>query len=95
MYSELQKHVGSNVIILKGPVDVVISKNNIKYNKTGNSGMTKAGSGDVLAGIAAGFLAQTKDLFISACASVYINGQIGDILLKKKKVIFNLFLKLV
>ena len=54
-------------------------------NKTGNPGMTKAGTGDVLAGLCAGYLAQSHDLFQSAVNGTYFNGLIGDILLKKKK----------
>ena len=73
------------IILLKGPVDAIISKDKIKYNKTGNAGMTKGGTGDVLAGLCIGYLAQTKNLFQSACIAAYINGLIGDILLKKKK----------
>ena len=47
--------------------------------------MTKGGTGDVLAGLAAGFLAQSKDLLQSAVNAAYYNGLIGDILLKRKK----------
>ena len=75
----------NNILLLKGPVDTIISKNKMVFNKTGNAGMTKAGTGDVLAGLCAGYLAQTKNLFQSACNAAYINGIIGDILLKKKK----------
>ncbi len=75
----------NNIILLKGPIDIIISKNKIFYNKTGNAGMTKAGTGDVLAGLCAGFLAQSKDLEQSAVNAAYFNGLIGDILLKKKK----------
>jgi NAD(P)H-hydrate epimerase len=75
----------NNIILLKGKIDAIISKNKIKYNRTGNAGMTKAGTGDVLAGLCVGFLAQTKDLFQSAVNAAYYNGLIGDILLKKKK----------
>ena len=75
----------NNIILLKGKVDVIISKNKIFYNKTGNAGMTKGGTGDVLAGLCAGFLAQSKDLLQSAINAAYFNGLIGDILLKKKK----------
>ena len=71
----------NNVILLKGEVDAIISKDKIKYNKTGNAGMTKAGTGDVLAGLCVGFLAQSKDLFQSAVNAAYFNGLIGDILL--------------
>lgn len=75
----------NNVILLKGKVDAIISKDKIFYNKTGNAGMTKGGTGDVLAGLCAGFLAQSKDLVQSTINAAYFNGLIGDILLRKKK----------
>jgi NAD(P)H-hydrate epimerase len=75
----------NNIILLKGKIDAILSKNKIFYNKTGNAGMTKGGTGDVLAGLCAGFLAQSKDLLQSAINAAYFNGLIGDILLKKKK----------
>jgi len=75
----------NNIILLKGRIDAIISKGRVYYNKTGNAGMTKAGTGDVLAGLTAGFLAQSKNLLQSAVNAAYFNGLIGDILLKKKK----------
>ncbi len=75
----------NNVLLLKGPTDVIISRNKIAFNRSGNQGMTKAGTGDVLAGLAVGFLAKSKDLFKSALAAAYLNGLVGDALLNKKK----------
>ncbi|MBS3123802.1 NAD(P)H-hydrate dehydratase [Candidatus Woesearchaeota archaeon] len=75
----------NNILLVKGPTDLIISRNKIAYNRTGNQGMTKAGTGDVLAGLVVGFLAKTKDMFKSAAAASYINGFVGDMLLKKKK----------
>ena len=75
----------NNVLLLKGPTDIIISRNRIGYNRTGNQGMTKAGTGDILAGLIVGFLAKSKDLYKSAMAGAYINGFVGDQLLKKKK----------
>lgn len=75
----------NNVLLVKGPTDLVISANKIAYNRTGNQGMTKGGTGDILGGLAVGFLAKTKDLFKSAVAASFINGLTGDLLLKKKK----------
>ena len=46
--------------------------------------MTKAGTGDVLAGLAVGFLAQGLTKEQSAINAAYINGKIGDYLKKKK-----------
>lgn len=73
------------ILLLKGPVDAIISKEEIIYNKTGNAGMTKAGTGDVLAGLCIGFLGQGLSLLQSAINAAYFNGLAGDILLKKKK----------
>lgn len=82
---EIQKHLVNNVLLLKGPVDYVVSKHKIKRVKGGNPGMTKAGTGDVLAGLCAGFLSQNHNLFESAVGASQINKKIGDLLLKKKK----------
>jgi ADP-dependent NAD(P)H-hydrate dehydratase / NAD(P)H-hydrate epimerase len=75
----------NNVLVVKGATDIIISKNKVAYNRTGNQGMTKAGTGDVLAGLIIGFLGKTKDLYKSAVAGTYICGWVGDQLLKKKK----------
>lgn len=81
----LNKFLQDNIILLKGRIDIIISDKDILYNKTGNPGMTKAGTGDVLAGLCAGFLAQLKNLKQAAINAAYINGIIGDLLLKEKK----------
>jgi len=75
----------NNVILLKGKTDAIISKDEIFFVKGGNPGMTRGGTGDVLAGLCAGFLAQSKDLMQSSINASYFNKKIGDILLKKKK----------
>lgn len=75
----------NNIILLKGKVDAIISKDEILLVKGGNAGMTKGGTGDVLAGLCAGFLSQSKNLLQSAINASYFNKKIGDILLKKKK----------
>lgn len=81
----LKNKIKNNIILLKGPIDAIISENKIAYNKTGNAGLTKAGTGDVLAGLCVSFLAQSRDLWQSAVNAAYFNGLIGDILLKKHK----------
>ncbi len=81
---DLKKHIKNNVIIKKGKIDLIITKNKTFENKTGNEAMTKAGTGDVLAGLAVGFLAQGLTLTQSAINAAYINGKIGDYLKKKK-----------
>ena len=75
----------NNVLLIKGPTDIIISKNKIAFNRTGNQGMAKAGTGDVLAGLVVGFLAKSQDLFKSAVAASYVNGWVGDQILRRKK----------
>lgn len=77
------------VFLLKGITDIIASKDEIRYNRTGNNGMTIGGTGDVLAGITAGFIAQSKgDLLNSAYFAAFLNGKIGDFLLARKGVGF-------
>lgn len=80
---DLQEHLGNNVILLKGEVDKIITENEIIENRTGNAGMTVAGTGDILAGICAGLLSAQKDLTKSATAAAQINGKIGDMLFEE------------
>ncbi len=52
----------------------------VYINTTGNSGMSKGGSGDVLAGIMAGLIAESRDKDIKdiAALAVNIHGRAGD-----------------
>jgi NAD(P)H-hydrate epimerase len=83
--NNLKKKIRNNTIIVKGEIDEIITRDKTYYNNTGNKGMTKAGTGDVLAGLCAGFYAQTKNNLQAAKLAAYYNGLIGDILLKKHK----------
>ena len=54
----------------------------IYVNTTGNCGMSKGGSGDVLAGLLAGLLARNREgrhgNYETACAAVHLHGKAGD-----------------
>lgn len=71
-------------VVLKGHNTVVSGKKLTYINKTGNPGMATAGSGDVLSGIIASFLAQGLDAFNAAKYAVYIHGKAGDLAAKEK-----------
>lgn len=53
------------------------------FNNTGNAGMATAGSGDVLTGMATGFLAQGYSSEDAAILAVYLHGLAGDIAAKE------------
>ena len=72
-------------LVLKGHKTIVADfKNKLYINKTGNPGMSTAGSGDVLTGIIASFLGQGLDEFNAAKSAVYIHGLAGDLAAKEK-----------
>ncbi|MEM0380272.1 MAG: NAD(P)H-hydrate dehydratase [Desulfurococcaceae archaeon] len=73
------------VVLLKAPIDIISNGFKTRLNKTGNPYMTIGGTGDVLTGLTATFLAQIKDPFTAACIAAYINGLAGDYLLKKNE----------
>ena len=82
---DFQPALGDNVVLLKGAEDEIYTMESIFLNKTGNAGMTKGGTGDVLAGLCGGFMAQRLSLVQSAKNAAYIAGLCGDRLLKDKK----------
>jgi len=66
-------------IVLKGEVDLVASdEGDVVKCRAGNAGMTVGGTGDVVAGIAGGLLAQENSGFVSALAAAWICGAAGD-----------------
>lgn len=69
----------SVILILKGAHTMIISGCDLYINDTGNPGMATAGSGDVLSGIIASFLAQGYNPLTAATFSVYIHGASGDL----------------
>jgi len=80
----VQKHLGNNILVIKGhPKTVIMSESKTAVNTTGNAGMTHGGTGDVLAGIITGLIAQGNDLFTSAKIAAYVNGKSGELLYKK------------
>lgn len=67
------------VLVLKGAGTIVAEPNGTAHlNMTGNAGMAKGGSGDVLAGMIASFIAQGIDPYQAAVGSVYLHGTAGD-----------------
>ena len=81
----LQKAIELNVVIvLKGHHTLIATPDNKAFfNNTGNAGMAKGGSGDVLTGILTGLLAQGYSSVETAILGVYLHGLAGDIAAEK------------
>ncbi len=67
------------IVVIKGANSIVIYKDQMYVNNTGNPGMATAGSGDVLTGILTGLLSQGYDPLKAAIFGVYLHGSAGDI----------------
>lgn len=68
------------VLLLKGRRSLIGCKDKILYiNSTGNAGLAQGGTGDVLAGLCAGFLAEGMPAIESAVCAAYIHGEAGDL----------------
>lgn len=68
------------IVLLKGHETVIaIPSGKIFINHTGNSALAKAGSGDVLTGMIAGFCAQGIQLESAACCAVFLHGLASEI----------------
>ncbi|MBP3569891.1 MAG: NAD(P)H-hydrate dehydratase [Lachnospiraceae bacterium] len=75
----------NELIYVKKDVRTIVSFGNSDYiNVTGNDGMATAGSGDVLAGMIAGLLAQGESPKMAAMSGCYLHGMAGDVAAKKK-----------
>ncbi len=76
------------IVLLKGPVDIVSDGSKTVEIEGGNAGMTKGGTGDVLAGLVTALYSKNES-FLSAVAGSFINKKAGDSLFKKVGYYFN------
>lgn len=67
-------------VVLKGARTVVAAPHGaVRINTTGNPGMAKGGSGDVLTGVVAAWLAQVRDVDAAVALAVHLHGLAGDL----------------
>lgn len=71
--------MSNSSVVLKGPVDIICEKEQIKLNSTGNPGMTVGGTGDCLAGLIGGLIAQGHTKFEASFLGAYFNGLAGEL----------------
>lgn len=68
------------IVVLKGAhTSVTTPSGEVYFNSTGNNGLAKGGSGDMLTGLITGFLAQGYTPLEAALMGVYIHGDAADI----------------
>ena len=67
-------------LILKGHRTLIAAPDGrMAVNTTGNCGMAKGGSGDVLTGMLLSLLGQGCETFDACCAAVWLHGRAGDL----------------
>jgi len=74
--------------LLKGKVDRVCTVDQVISIEGGDPGMTKGGTGDVLAGLVAA-LACTNDLLTASVVGSIVNKRAGEVLAEKYGSFFN------
>ena len=80
---EFAKEYGVTVL-LKNAVSVITDGNKKVINVTGDGGMAKGGSGDVLSGFAAGLLNRDDEPFFCVAVAAYLFGVAGEIAAKEQ-----------
>ena len=70
-------------ILLKGPTDIISDGKKTFLNPTKTPAMTVGGTGDVLSGITAAFLARNRNTLESASAAAFVNGLAGKMVQRK------------
>jgi len=66
------------ILLVKGPYDYISDGTQLKINRTGCPEMSIGGTGDILAGLCASFMATKNDPFKSACSAAFFNGILGE-----------------
>jgi NAD(P)H-hydrate epimerase len=72
------------ILILKGARTIIFNPGGEAFiNSTGNSGMAKFGTGDVLTGVIAGLYSQIKNSEDASVCGVYLHSLTADLLMEK------------
>jgi NAD(P)H-hydrate epimerase len=86
--ADLSQTLKNCTILLKGQTDIVCQGDRYVKISGGNAGMTKGGTGDVLAGLVAALYTK-NDSWTAATVASWVNKQAGDELYKRVGPYFN------
>ncbi|PIV16490.1 MAG: bifunctional ADP-dependent NAD(P)H-hydrate dehydratase/NAD(P)H-hydrate epimerase [Flavobacteriales bacterium CG03_land_8_20_14_0_80_35_15] len=70
------------IVVLKGAHTLIVNREQLYFNSTGNPALATGGSGDVLSGLITGLLAQHYEPLQAAILGVYLHGLTADIAIK-------------
>jgi len=85
-YNDVKKLLTQNVVIIKkGFPTTILSERTTLRLRSPNRGLAKAGTGDVLAGLCAGYLVQNLSLWAAAKKACETGNRVANILTKRKK----------
>ena len=69
------------IVLLKGATTCISDADEVRLNTSGNAGLAKGGSGDVLAGLITGLLAQGLSPLDAASCGAYLLGVSAEVAL--------------
>jgi NAD(P)H-hydrate repair Nnr-like enzyme with NAD(P)H-hydrate dehydratase domain len=72
--------------VIKDAVTLTVSKEEAYYNSSGNAGLSRGGSGDVLAGAISAFAARGMTPLNASLFGVFLCGLTADILFEERGV---------
>ena len=65
-------------LIVKNAVSLITDGERVVYNTTGNSGLAKGGSGDMLSGLCLGLMCRSEDVMLSLSVASFILGKTAE-----------------
>lgn len=78
-------------VILKGKFTIISGPSGEQaVNDTGNQGLAKGGTGDVLTGVVLAMILQNKAIFEALCNACYIHGKAADLQIEKRQTYYDL-----
>ncbi len=72
------------IVVVKDAISMIVFKNEVYVNTSGNNALATAGTGDVLMGIITGLIAQGYESLQAAVFGVYLHGKTADISVQEK-----------